>query len=86
MADISWNAQMTELELNTFFSQFGTVKDSKIITDRNGVSKGWDGNAVHVHARQHLVVTTREWYTITFVYGHQAPMHAYFTKIVIISV
>ena len=32
--------QMTELELNTFFSQFGTVKDSKIITDRNGVSKG----------------------------------------------
>ena len=32
--------QMTELELNTFFSQFGAVKDSKIITDRNGVSKG----------------------------------------------
>lgn len=32
--------QMTELELNTFFSQFGVVKDSKIITDRNGVSKG----------------------------------------------
>ena len=31
---------MTELELNTFFSQFGVVKDSKIITDRNGISKG----------------------------------------------
>lgn len=31
---------MTELELNEFFSQFGIVKDSKIITDRNGVSKG----------------------------------------------
>lgn len=32
---------MTEFELNNFFSQFGLVKDSKIITDRNGVSKGW---------------------------------------------
>ena len=32
--------QMTELELNNFFSQFGAVRDTKIITDRNGVSKG----------------------------------------------
>ena len=32
---------MTELELSRFISQFGTVKDSKIITDRNGLSKGY---------------------------------------------
>ena len=30
----------TELELKEFFGQFGHVKDSKIITDRSGVSKG----------------------------------------------
>lgn len=30
----------TELELKEFFGQFGQVKDSKIITDRSGVSKG----------------------------------------------
>ena len=51
---VNFAPQMTELELNKFFSQFGMVKDSKIITDRKGVSKGWvrlqhsvpsDGNA-----------------------------------------
>jgi len=31
----------TELELKEFFGQFGHVKDSKIITDRSGVSKGY---------------------------------------------
>ena len=32
--------QMTELELSEFFSQYGKVKDAKVITDRQGVSKG----------------------------------------------
>lgn len=32
---------MTELEMTQFFSQFGEVKDAKIITDRDGgKSKG----------------------------------------------
>ncbi|XP_065896546.1 protein boule-like isoform X2 [Dysidea avara] len=31
----------TELELKNFFNQFGHVKDSKIITDRQGVSRGY---------------------------------------------
>lgn len=28
--------QMTEMELSKFFSQFGEVRDTKIITDRDG--------------------------------------------------
>jgi RNA recognition motif-containing protein len=35
-----YNAQTTELELKNFFQTFGIVKDTKIITDRSGVSKG----------------------------------------------
>jgi RNA recognition motif-containing protein len=31
----------TELELKNFFQTFGIVKDTKIITDRSGVSKGY---------------------------------------------
>lgn len=31
----------TELELKNFFNQFGNVRDSKIITDRQGISKGY---------------------------------------------
>ena len=52
--------QMTEFELNEFFSQYGKVKDAKVITDRQGVSKGWVkfiiyaacigiGNYKHIH-------------------------------------
>lgn len=34
-------SQLTELELSKFFSKFGEVKDTKIITDRDGgKSKG----------------------------------------------
>ncbi|ELT90389.1 hypothetical protein CAPTEDRAFT_30326, partial [Capitella teleta] len=36
---ISGNA--TEAELKQFFTQFGAVKDAKIIMDRAGVSKGY---------------------------------------------
>lgn len=32
---------MTDVELHEFFSQHGKVKDSKVITDRQGVSKGY---------------------------------------------
>jgi RNA recognition motif-containing protein len=32
--------QTTEQELKQFFSAYGAVKDSKIIADRAGVSKG----------------------------------------------
>ena len=32
--------QTTEQELKDFFSAYGAVKDSKIIADRAGVSKG----------------------------------------------
>ena len=34
------DVQTTELELKNFFQTFGIVRDSKIITDRQGVSKG----------------------------------------------
>lgn len=33
--------QTTEPELKQFFSCYGAVKDSKIIADRAGVSKGY---------------------------------------------
>eukprot|EP00731_Ephydatia_muelleri_P009257 Em0004g1595a len=32
---------MTELQMKEFFSQFGNVRDCKIITDRAGLSKGY---------------------------------------------
>ena len=32
--------QMTELELEECFGQYGSVKDAKIITDRQGIPKG----------------------------------------------
>lgn len=36
-----WFVQTTELELKNFFQSFGEVKDAKIITDRDGSSKGY---------------------------------------------
>ncbi|XP_063308387.1 deleted in azoospermia-like [Pelobates fuscus] len=33
--------RMDEIEIKEFFSKFGLVKEVKIITDRNGVSKGY---------------------------------------------
>lgn len=38
---ISCTFQTTEQELKSFFSNFGQVKDVKIISDRLGVSKGF---------------------------------------------
>ena len=49
--------QMTELELEECFGQYGSVKDAKIITDRQGIPKGWA--STHVcklgHARSWIL-------------------------------
>lgn len=39
--------QATEAELKQFFTQYGSVKDAKIIMDRAGVSKGWDHSSLY---------------------------------------
>ena len=47
-----WWLQITDLQLKEFFQSFGEVKDTRVVTDRKGLSKGW---GLRVHTGGHLV-------------------------------